>query len=65
MKFDLRTQKINSKGKVTSKQPYRLFIDKGVHKFERPPGSGYFYAPNGDLISEPKVENKKAEKGNT
>lgn len=63
--FDLRTIRLNKKGQVVSRQPYRLYIEKGVQKFERPPGSGNFYAPNGDLISAgpaAKEEKKKAAK---
>ena len=63
MAFDFRTQRMNKKGQVTSKTPYRLFIDKGVQKFERPPKSGVFYNADGSLIpSEPKVMAKEAPK---
>ena len=58
--FDLRTQKVNKKGQVTSKSPYRLYIDRGVQKFERPPGSGKFYNADGSEIVMTKLD-KKAE----
>lgn len=59
-KFDLTTQKRNKKGVVISSSPYRLHVDGGVRKFERPPGSGMFYAENGELMSQPKKSKEKA-----
>lgn len=55
-KFDLTVQKRNKKGQVVSSTPYRLFIENGVRKFERPVGSGVFYGEDGALLSKPKVE---------
>lgn len=60
MAFDLKTQRLNKKGQVVSKQPYRLFIERGVQKFERPPGSGNFFTSDGAPLASQKVD-KKAE----
>lgn len=57
MKFDLRTQKLNKKGQVVQKNPYRLYVTNGISKFERPPGSGTFYSADGTLLQE-KVSDK-------
>lgn len=46
--FDLKTQRMNKKGQVTHRQPYRLYVEKGVEKYERPPGSGQFFHRNGE-----------------
>jgi hypothetical protein len=54
MKFDLRTHIRDSKGYVAKKNPYRLIIDNGVQLFERPVGSGVFYAANGEIVKAPK-----------
>jgi hypothetical protein len=62
MTFDLRTHKRNSKGVITRVEPYRLFIKDGAQRFERPPGSGYFYAANGELIEGPVKDVKLADK---
>lgn len=56
MGFDLKTHKMNKKGQVIRTQPYRLYIDKGVRKFERPPGSGQFFAEDGSPIASTKKE---------
>jgi len=56
MAFDLRTQRLNKKGQIIAKTPYRLIVENGVHKFERPPGSKIFYAADGTLLSAPKTE---------
>lgn len=53
-KFDLRTEKRNKKGQVVSKNPYRLIIENGVRKFERPPGSGKFFYENGEPLKKEK-----------
>ena len=57
--FDLITHKRNRKGQITHQQPYRLHIKDGVQKFERPPGSGIFYAANGELLESPNMKAKK------
>ena len=61
MGFDLKTQRINKKGQVVAKQPYRLFIDGGIKKFERPPGSGNFFNEDGTEIAKKKVDAPKVE----
>jgi len=55
-KFDLVTHVRDGKGNIVSKNPYRLVIENGVHRYERPPGSGYWYDAAGTVISEPKAE---------
>lgn len=60
--FDLTTQKLNKKGKVIANQPYRLFVENGVRKFERPVGSGIMYTENNELITSVKKEVKKPSK---
>ena len=42
--FDLEVHKRNNKGQITHSQPYRLVIENGMKLFERPVGSGYWYA---------------------
>ncbi len=58
--FDLKTHVRDGKGNVVKENHYRLTIENGVHKFERPPGSKMFYDSAGTLISAPK-EAKTAE----
>ena len=52
----------NKKGQVVARMPYRLYVENGVRKFERPPGSGNFFWENGEAISTPKAEIKAEEK---
>lgn len=59
--FDLRTHVRDGKGRVVSENHYRLFIENGVQKFERPPGSKMFYDAAGTLISSPKTAPTKPE----
>lgn len=58
--FDFVVHRMNKKGQITHVSPYRLVIENGVEKYERPPGSGYFYSKDGAMISAPKVDKKKA-----
>jgi hypothetical protein len=51
--FDLRTHIRNGKGKIERENHYRLYIENGVQKFERPPGSKIFYDASGALLSKP------------
>lgn len=61
--FDLKTHSRGKDGKVSRSNPYRLVIENGVSKFERPPNSGYWYDAQNNLIQKPKAgEVKKAEK---
>lgn len=63
MTFDLRTHVRNAKGDITHKQPYRCKITNGQALYERPVGSGNWYAENGELIhkgEEKPVEVKEA-----
>lgn len=53
--FDLKTHPRDKKGNVARENHYRLTIRDGVKEFERPPGSGYFYAENNELIRGPKA----------
>jgi hypothetical protein len=52
--FDYRGQVLNKKGQVVTYQPYRMVIEKGVRKIERPPGSGNFYDAAGNLLTKGK-----------
>lgn len=52
--INLVTHIRNKDGVITRTDPYRLIIENGVQKFERPPGSGIFYAANGELLTKPK-----------
>jgi hypothetical protein len=54
-KFDLITHQRNGKGQVVSKNPYRLVVENGIQRFERPPGSGFWYDAAGKLVAEPKA----------
>jgi hypothetical protein len=55
-RFDLVTHKRNKKGSVTSTNFYTLHIVNGVRKFERPKGSGIFYAEDGSLLADKKAK---------
>lgn len=56
--FDLTTHHRDPKtGQVVHKTPYKLVIDRGTAKYERPPGSGLWYSADGSLI---KNTSKKA-----
>lgn len=48
--FDFRTQRLNKKGQIVSKTPYRMFVENGIKKLERPPGSGQFFTESGEPI---------------
>jgi hypothetical protein len=50
MAFDLRTHIRDSKGKIVQVQPYRVTVENGQQVFERPPGSGKYYAADGARI---------------
>ena len=64
MAFDLTVQVRDKKGNIVKVQPYKLVIENGMQKFERPVGSGIWYDAGGTLISKPEVkaEQKKDEK---
>ncbi len=64
--FDYRvTVKDPKTGKVIKHQPYRMVIENGVTKIERPVKSGIWFHPNGDLIEkETKKQLDKKEKAN-
>lgn len=55
-KFDLNVHRRNAKGQVTSVNPYRLVIENGVQRFERPPGSGEWYDASGKSLKAEKQE---------
>lgn len=59
--FDLKTHVRDAKGNIIRENPYRLTIINGVHEYERPPGSGYFYTGGNELIRKPKEGVKSAE----
>lgn len=48
--FDLQVHHYSKEGRVTRANPYRLVIDSGKKEFERPVGSGLWYAEDGSLI---------------
>lgn len=53
--FDLTTHKRNTKtGQVIATNPYRLEIKQGTSLYERPPGSGNWYYPNGQMAKKGK-----------
>lgn len=57
MSFDLKTHIVNKRGQLVATQHYRLKIENGVRKFERPPGSGDWFFENGQPVQgEAKVE---------
>lgn len=47
--FDYIVHKRNSKGKVISSDPYKMVVTKEGALLERPPGSGLWYYPDGEL----------------
>jgi hypothetical protein len=47
--FDLKTHIRNKKGQVSSVNPYKLVIENGVKKFERPPNSGNWFNEDGSV----------------
>jgi hypothetical protein len=60
--FDLTVHRRNSKGEVVGKEPYRLEINQGQRRFERPIGSGIWYNEGGDLLPESKIRIEEMEK---
>ena len=42
----------NKQGKVIVRDPYRMVVDSQGKRYERPPGSGKWYAPDGSLIKD-------------
>lgn len=53
--LDLRVHIRDAKtGRIVAKQPYRLFIEGGQEKFERPVGSGNFWSRDGRPLGEHK-----------
>ena len=50
-KFDLVTHTRNEKGRITNETPYRLVIESGEKKFERPVGSGQWFSENGKPLN--------------
>lgn len=56
--FDLKVHARDGKGHIKSANHYRLEIKNGIKRFERPPGSGNFFAENGEPIE---IKGKKIE----
>ncbi len=50
MGFDLNTHVRGAKGNVVREQHYRLVIEQGVRRFERPVGSGIWYDEQGHIV---------------
>lgn len=63
-KFDLTVHRKNPKGKIYQVDPYRLYIENGQQRFERPPGSGNFFYADGSEIPKVGQPVKQAEKPN-
>lgn len=59
--FDMTVHKRNGKGAIVDIQPYRLVIENGIKRFERPVDSGFWYDEAGTLIKEPKELKESAE----
>lgn len=55
MAFDLTVHRRNSKGEIVGKEPYRLEINQGQRRFERPVNSGIWYNEGGELLPESKL----------
>lgn len=64
--FDYRVQIKDPKtGKIVKYQPYKMVIENGLTKLERPIGSGNWFHPNGEPIEkETKKQLDKKEKAN-
>lgn len=59
--FDLRVDIVDpSTGQVVRRQPYVRRVNAGDVRYERPPGSGWWYFENGKVAEEPTEEQKKA-----
>lgn len=54
--FDLQVHHYDSKGKVARTNPYRLSIEAGKREFERPVGSGQWYAEDGTMVRDESKE---------
>jgi hypothetical protein len=59
--FDLKTHVRDGKGNIVHENHYVLTIQNGNREYERPPGSGYFYAENGELLRSPDVSELEVE----
>lgn len=55
-KFDLRTHYFDRRGRLISKDPYRLHINDGVKLFERPVGSGNLFYENNEPAGRVEIE---------
>ena len=55
-KFDMVTHVRNDKGIVTRNNPYRFIVKGDKQYYERPPGSGNLYYPDGTLFEGPVKE---------
>lgn len=62
MAFDLRTQRLNKKGQIISRNDYTLTITNGVQRFERPKGSGQYFNADGTPFASQKVDKKEEAK---
>lgn len=60
--FDLTTHKRNRKGQIISTNHYRRICKGQTVFYERPPGSGNFYWPDGSVKELAKAEVEKKEK---
>lgn len=65
MAFDLQVHKRNAKGEVVSVDPYRLEINQGQKRYERPVGSGIWYTEGGQLTEEGRANKEKFEQEHT
>lgn len=62
MAFNHHVHRRDSKsGNVNGADPYRLIIDGGEIRYERPPGSGNFFHADGSEVEKPKVKTAPVE----
>lgn len=60
--FDHTTHHYDSQGKVVRDTTYRLKIESGAREYERPPGSGVWYAEDGSVIRDDSAKIEAARK---
>lgn len=60
-KFDIRTHRFDARGRLKSRNFYRMHVDKGTNLFERPVNSGNLFYENNEPAG--RVEFTKNEKG--
>lgn len=61
MAFDLTVHRRNAKGEIVATEPYRLEINQGQRRYERPVNSGIWYSEDGNLLPESVLKLKELE----